>query len=265
MNSENTPNHSSTKVQPPDSRSQYLKLALIGLLLPPLGLVTVIRDVARALKTKTSLFKPAILAILLFTLLGSLGYVALFRHSLNKDNLHTYVLSGQSPQTGMSFKQPPGFVKDNSTTKPVGFSQTTNGTVTGGLYANSTLFDKAYSSKFLADFNTAINNNDSQSEGYKNWRSNLTNLLESKLPPGYKISIGQQSSFTNSQIKSNAWKYDYTILHFENGSTRSMQGELVVALGKQTRYYFAFFTALNDWLNSQPTRQSVFNSLRIDQ
>ena len=268
MEQKTNPSSQVVTASQPQPPSGYLMPVLLSLLVPPVGLALFIRNLNRSLKLKKGIFNLLTLVILLFTLLGSAGYVALYDNFQNH-SANTYKIPNKGAGTGVSFNLPDGFLKNTAESRQASFSKTQNGLLTGGIYSSATnTQDTPYSPKLLAAINKELNNHPLKDETYSHWLDTLKTFLEARLPKDYVVNMGQSAAFTNPNIKSNAWLYKFSAEKSRSGSNNSSptyQGELVYALGKQTAYYFALSTSPSEWVNSQPAWQWIFNSLKIDQ
>jgi len=71
---------------------------------------------------------------------------------------------------------------------------------------------------------------------------------------------------TNTNIKSNAWKFDVSITNGSNvNKISNVEGKAVLVAGKRTFYYFLIDSVDQTWKNNQKVWQQVLDSIKVDQ
>jgi hypothetical protein len=80
-----------------------------------------------------------------------------------------------------------------------------------------------------------------------------------------ELTLHQAVVFSNKYIKSNAWRFDYTIARkTPTGKTTKIDGVLIYAIGKKASYRFLVSSADDNWNANQSTWRKIINSLQID-
>ena len=104
-------------------------------------------------------------------------------------------------------------------------------------------------------------------KGYDDYKASLQKQLQSTLPKGMILELGQPSPLSNSNLKQNAWQFDFTAKSkVDNSSGASViKGKLVFIIGKGVFYYFMIATVDYNWQSNQAIWNQVLDSIKIDQ
>ena len=222
------------------------------------------------------------LSVIILVILACVGGVLYYNHrhqsatqkvtgpyTYSYKTLTGYSIAGAAAGKGASFKLPPEFVtfdkrkvntKDPSVRGFLEFYKS-NKPLIAGAYVSSVPYinNQAPPAAYLKTFNDAVKTPSGQF--YKAQVQQAIRFIRFRYV-GYSATVSKASAFTNDNIKSSAWSFDYTIT---SKGQPTMQGRLVTAYGKNANYNFLVTAVTYNWTGNQDTWTQVFGSLKVDQ
>lgn len=248
---------------------------ILGLLLPPIGLVLAVITIYRAgrLANRALLFLGLVGIVAVAA--GSYGYIKLY-DTVVRDETPTYVyatvedykLSGAAQTRGMTFKKPVAF-KETSTVSnsdvQASLAHRKSDSKTGLQYTISVLSAAigTPSGNGPADAIKLFSAEGQASDEYKALKKSFEQYIKFRVNSKFSSSLGSPKSFTNSSIKANAWQYDFSSASDTQG--HNVNGTFVFTVGKSNFYYFSLASLDYNWQANQANWQQILDSLKIDQ
>lgn len=218
--------------------------------------------------TKKGLFLSAGAILLAVLILVSLKIYN--NHLNNKNNYHYQNLSSQSstPTTvgTLSFDKPNEFTQthkqtQNGTTTVVYSDVDKAGYTIGLLGVSVSASDKASDSQYVDGVNYLMK--EGSGSDYDTFTGYFTGFIGGISGSDYSIALGQPKSFTNDNIKSNAWAFDINAT--ATGKLAPMQGKFIYATGKKNFYYFTVLALQSNWQPNSAVWDQLTNSLKISE
>jgi len=260
----------------------WLLVILLGLLLPPLGLVLVIYLLLSALRLRQKPYYWMIVVVVIATAIGSTAYFKLYS-TLYKEHdfkytytsLDNHQLSGKLPNTAISFKKPVEIkqaykqVQEGFATTTLAHTKNPKASPNSGLvsYISTSIAYSALaaSDSYVSEVNKLMQ--EQKGKGYDDYKASLQKQLQSTLPKGMILELGQPSPLSNSNLKQNAWQFDFTAKSKDDNSSGAsvIKGKLVFIIGKGVFYYFMIATVDYNWQSNQAIWNQVLDSIKIDQ
>jgi hypothetical protein len=106
---------------------------------------------------------------------------------------------------------------------------------------------------------------------YVAYVADLKKFLTTGQSARFSLDLGRAASFTNPNIKANAWQFDFTVTDKAAQAAKDYQkaflykGKLIYAVGQSTYYYFGYEAIDYNWNDNPKIWKSVDDSLKIDQ
>lgn len=273
------PVNTTTVGQP--SRRRWALLAILSLVLPPVGLALAIYYFIKWRRRRQKLQLLLAAATIAAALVGTTGYLLVYpsiyetrfgRYTYSNSNLQEYKLPGPLDNTAITFAKPPEFAKVGQKvqtgTAGVAFvhysDQTNPKTALGYLKVVSLQSALAGSDSYVKEVNQLLQAQKGQA--YDDYLASLADFVRQSLPADYKISLGSPRTINNGNLSKNAWSFDFTAQNTNQSVKRfTIQGKLVFAIGKSTFYYLMISTLAYNWQPSQATWDKLVDTIEIDQ
>ena len=248
---------------------------ILGVLVPPVGLVLAIVTIYRAgrLANRALLFLG--LAAVVAVAAGSYGYVKLY-DTVVRDETPTYVyatledykLAGTAKTRGMTFKKPLVFKETSATSNSdiqASLAHRKAGSNNGLQYTISVLSAAigTPSGNGPEDAIKLFTAEGQVGDDYKALKTSFEQYIKYRVNSKFNSSLGSPKSFTNSSITTNAWQYDFSSASDSKG--HNVNGTFVFAVGKSNFYYFSLASLDYNWQANQANWQQILDSLKIDQ
>ena len=232
-------------------------------------------------KDKKTTIVTAAVIVLIVLVLGLIAW-ALAQNSKNSSkftysSLNSYTLPGFYKKAGMSFEKPVQVLAANELPDSKDYMVLVHDKT---LTTNNKIITISYMGAYSA-YNTmgtqrdqatitAINNalTVSTSPGYQEYRTSLSQFASRVINTRYKLTLGATHAITTPNIKSAAWATDFTGVDnspISKYTPTKVQGEEILAVGKNAYYYLVIGSVGNNWNNNQSVWQQVVNSIKIDQ
>ena len=252
---------------------------LISLVIPLLGFIISVYLLVKAIR----LHKRRLYYMAAATLAASLVGVGLLRFSYNLiynqkldytySALDEYKLPSKLAGAELTFQKPTeikysnlrlqegsavaSLVHTNKKTKPdSGIAY---------IYAGSVQSALATSESYIKARKEGLSSKNSQN--YQIMVKPIIDFIKGNTSDKYDVQILSVSPLSTSNIKDNAWKFDLTI-RGGGGSVKTIKplnGNAIMAFGKNTFYYFTVMAIENNWDSNQKVWQQVLDSVKVDQ
>lgn len=193
-------------------------------------------------------------------------------YSFSYDKTETVKLPGQQAGSGMALVRP--IELRLSPLTPYSTQSTMSHTITknkqavlvaqiaiASVYAGLDL-----SSNYLKNLNTAMT--DVKSPNHTGVIKPVKEFVNNRAHSGYNLTFMDPKPFTKDNIKANAWYMTFTGVAKDSKQASALPpltGEVVLATGKSTFYYFMVDSITVNWQSNQKVWNQVINSLKIDQ
>lgn len=119
---------------------------------------------------------------------------------------------------------------------------------------------------YLDNFAKTITN--SKSKGYTAHADTLKQFILQRMATGYSISLAKTNSLSTPYLKNNAWSASFSAVSKTGQNTATLpnfSGQVILAIGKDTFYYFMVGAVDYNWRGNQAVWQQIIDSLKIDQ
>ena len=255
---------------------------LISLLLPPIGILLMLYLLIKAIRTsvwRKAALLPAI-AVLILSAAGTYGYWQLYQvwqggkqYSYTYSKLDDFKLPSVLKGAGISFNKPTEFIQAGDSVVQEGFSAaifyqpnyaTDPKTAIAYLSANSVQSALAASSSYVEQLSSVLNNpSDSR---YQTMVGPVKDFLVAATDSSFRIDIGSAKPLQTANLKNNAWEFDFFIQNDKNKTkVTPLRGKAILAVGKNSFYYFMVSSVYYNWGPSQSVWQQMIDSIKIDQ
>lgn len=255
---------------------------ILGILVPPLGLLLAIITLYRAGRSSNKLV--ALLGILGLgaVVAGSFMYTQIYENYNEKkntkpsvyQNYEDYKLFGLGVDRGVSFSKPVDF-KDISGESPTWQAifvhsvdklgqdgQMSN----GGLIVMATSPSQELRSEYLKVLKEKYIEPAQSSGDSEAFKASLEQLIKSKFANQGQFNLSAVKPFTNDFVKGNSYQYDVTAQNTSVSNKKlKLKGKLIYLIGEKTYYYFILFAPDYNWDANSSTWQKVVDSIKIDQ
>lgn len=223
-----------------------------------------------------------LLALLLLGLAGAIAIAIKYNGTDNDDktepyvgkitpavyqNLEEYQLKGENSGNGISFIKP-------SELKPLAADQETANLVrlvhqatqksSGGSIITASISPATTppSQEYLTALGTTLTN--PESSGHTEAIKPTKAFIEGEYT-NYVVELGEFTAFTNSTIKENAWRADFTGTDDAHKSSGiPVKGTVLFMAGQNTYYYFLVGSIEDNWQSNQAVWEKVLDSLKIN-
>jgi len=243
VQSSNQPTAQPTKASP--DRSKLLSLGLLSLIILVLAVAVVYhRDHNKSGTNSSGPYK--------------------FTYS----KLESFVLTGQSPGSGLAVSKPReiGAGMGGAPGSEATIYQTAkSGGVRMAALAVSSEAGVGSSTSSYAKLAIQSNLANTSSAGHQLFVQPAEQLIKDALDSAYGFSFSSPRPYTNPNIKSDAWRMDFTASATAKSGLPKMQGAIIVALTSKNLYDFEAAAVDYNWNNNQAIWQQVMNSVKIDQ
>ncbi len=256
-----------------------LLVALISLILPPLGVAMALYLVAKVIsKQRKKIYLLVAAAILLVSAGGAFIYWNIYSNWRYKTNysysysaLDNYKLSGNLPETAITFKKPTEFKESTKHVDLALATATLNHTLKDANKSNIGTINAAITYSALASAKnypeSVAKMFETKSKGYSEFEKSFKQYLAKTLPAGMDIQLGSPGVMKSSNIPNNVWLFTFVASGKLSGSSDNtiVRGGLVFAIGKKGFYNFSFSSVDSNWARNQKVFQQVLDSIKIDQ
>lgn len=187
--------------------------------------------------------------------------------------LVTYKLTGLQPGRGAQFDMPVEFNADAISapkTQQAQFGQYPikgQRTATIAQIAVAALPAKTPLTKtYLNSLAQSIVN--PKAKDYALYTDSLKEFISQRVATGYNISLSKPNSLNTPYLKNNAWSANFSAVPKIGSSSATLpdfSGQVLMAIGKDTFYYFLIGAVDYNWRGNQIVWKGVTDSLKIDQ